>query len=144
VSSVSAYTARLEKHNADVDDNFVSCLMFTDGTVGTLCASWTVKGMNANYMILHCANGTLQIGVQEGRPLFAQLVRPECEIEFDIPQPLNNYPGTWGIDVSGAFARAARGLEPPFCTGEDGLKALAIVLAAERSHLTRRAVNVTQ
>lgn len=142
VAEISAYTACLEKKGADVEDNFVSCLTFTDGTVGTLCASWTIKGMGASYTILHCSNGTLQIFVQEDRPLIARLKNPECEIVFDVPPPLNNYPGTWGLDVSGGFVRAAMGVEEPFCNGEEGMKSLDIIFAAEKSAQTRRSVKL--
>ena len=142
VAEVSAYFARLEKKNADVEDNFVSCLKFTDGTVGTLCASWTVKGMEANYTILHCANGSLRICELPGRPLVANLVKPECEIVFNVPPPVTNYEGSWGIDVSGAFVRACLGLEKPFCPGEEGMKSLEVILSAEKAALTGRSVKL--
>lgn len=144
VGEIAAYTACLEKRGADVEDNFVSALKFTDGTVGTLCASWTIKGMDASYTILHCENGTLQVGVQESKPLIARLIKPDCEIVFDLPAPLNDYPGTWGLDVSGGFVRAAMGLEKPFCTGEEGRKSLEVIFAAEKSFLTRKSVKVKQ
>lgn len=142
VAEISAYAARLEKRGADVEDNFVSCLKFTDGTVGTLCASWTIKGMNANYIILHCENGTLQVGVQDDKPVLVRLANPECEIVFEVPPPLNDYPDTWGLDVSGNFVRAAMGLEEPFCTGVEGMKSLEIIFAAEKSFLTGRSVKL--
>jgi predicted dehydrogenase len=134
--------ANLEKKGSEVDDNLVSCFTFTDGTVGTLCASWTIKGMAASYTILHCANGTLQVALQEHKPLIARLKNPECEIVFDLPPPLNNYPGSWGADVSRGFVRAAMGLEEPFCSGVEGVKSLDIIFAAEKSALTGRSVKL--
>ncbi len=142
VAEISAYTACLEKKNSDVEDNFVSALRFTDGTVGTLCASWTVKGASASYTILHCENGTLQVGVQPDKPLVAYLTKPACEIVFDLPPPLSEYPGSWGLGVSEGFVRAARGLESPFCTGEEGRRSLEIIFAAERSFLSGKSVKV--
>ncbi|MFA6244309.1 MAG: Gfo/Idh/MocA family oxidoreductase [Candidatus Hydrogenedentales bacterium] len=142
IAHISAYMTNLEKKNSTVDDNLVSCFTFTDGTVGTLCASWTVKGMDASYTIFHCANGTLQVALQEDMPLIARLKNPECEIIFEVPAPLNNYPGTWGVDVSGGFVRAALGLEKPYCSGEEGRKSLEVILAAEKSALTGRSVAV--
>ncbi|MDZ4858332.1 MAG: Gfo/Idh/MocA family oxidoreductase [Candidatus Hydrogenedentes bacterium] len=142
VADISAYTACLEKKKCDVEDNFVSALRFTDGTVGTLCASWTIKGTSASYTILHCENGTLQVGVQPDKPLVAHLVKPTCEIVFDLPAPLSDYPGSWGLGVSAGFVRAALGLEEPFCTGEEGRKSLEIIFAAERSFNTGKSVKV--
>jgi UDP-N-acetylglucosamine 3-dehydrogenase len=136
VAEVSAYTARLEKEKASVEDNFVSCLKFTDGTVGTLCASWTVKGMEANYTILHCTNGTLRVAEIPGKPLVARLHSPECEIEFPVPPPVTNVAKSWGLDVSGKFVRAIRGEEKPYCTGEEGFRSLQVILAAEQSAQT--------
>jgi predicted dehydrogenase len=142
IKEISAYFTRLEKKRCDIDDNFVSCLTFADGTVGSLCASWTVKGMDANYTILHCANGSLRVCELPGKPLVANLVNPECEIVFDVPPPVTNYEGSWGLDISGAFVRACLGREAPFCTGEEGKRSLDVILAAEKSALTGRSVKL--
>jgi UDP-N-acetylglucosamine 3-dehydrogenase len=142
VAEVSAFFERLEKKNTDVEDNFVSCLRFTDGTVGTLCASWTVKGMEANYLILHCANGTLRVGELPGQPLVANLVKPQCEILFQVPPPATNNDESWGLDVSGVFVRSILGIQPQYCTGLDGMKSLEVILAAEKAALTRKTVRL--
>lgn len=143
VAEISAFHDRIEKKNSDVEDNFVSCLKFADGTLGTLSASWTVKGSSAEYTFLHCVNGTLRVSVVPGKPVIANLVNPRCEIVFDPPPPIERYPGSWGIDAGGAFVRAMLGLEKPYCTGEEGMKALAIILAAEKASLTGRRVRVS-
>lgn len=143
VVRVSAYSARLEKKHTDVEDNFVSCLMFEDGTLGTLAASWTTKGVHADYAVFHCANGTLRVNEIPGRPLVANLKKPECEITFDLPPGTYKYEGSWGIDSGGHFIRAVLGLEPPFCTGEDSLKSLQIILAAEESAKTGKSVTLS-
>jgi len=142
VAEVSAFFERLEKKNTDVEDNFVSCLKFSDGTVGTLCASWTVKGMEANYLLLHCTNGTLRVCELPDKPLVANLIRPECEIVFPVPPAATNYDESWGLDVSGAFVRAILGIEKPYCPGEEGKKSLEVILAAEKAALTRRTVKL--
>jgi predicted dehydrogenase len=142
VAEVSAYYTRLEKKNTDIEDNFVSCLKFTDGTVGTLSSSWTVKGMEANYTILHCANGTLRICELPDKPLVANLVNPECEIVFEVPQAITNDQESWGLDVSGAFVRAAMGKEKPYCSAEEGKKSLEVILAAEKAADTGRSIKL--
>lgn len=143
VVSVTAKYGTLEKKKTDVEDNFVSTLQFSDGTLGTLAASWTVKGCEANYLYLHCANGTLLISVDPANPLVAKLVSPACEITFDIPAPPTNESGSWGLAVGTAFTRACLGLEEPFCPGEEGMKSLAVILACEKSADTGKAVKVT-
>lgn len=145
VAEVSAFFDCLEKKGTDVEDNFVACLRFTDGTVGTLASSWTVKGMEANYTILHCANGSLRICAIPDKPLVANLVSPECEIVFDVPEIVTNVDeDIWGLDASGKFVRAAMGREQPYCPGEEGKKSLDVILAAEKAALTRRTVKVNR
>lgn len=141
IAEISAYTAKLEKKGT-VEDNFVSCLKFADGTVGTLCASWTVKGMEANYTIFHCENGTLRVAELPGEPLLAEMVKPQCRISFDVPPALTNVAESWGLDVSGRFVRACRGEEKPYCAGADALKSLEVILAAEKSAQTGKSVKV--
>lgn len=142
VASISGFFERLEKKRASVEDNFVAAMKFTDGTVGTLAASWTVKGAEANYTILHCTNGTLSVCVFPDRPLVANLVNPECEINFDVPPPPDNETGGWGLDIGGHFCRAIKGEEAPYCSGREGMKSLEVILAAERAALTGRTVKI--
>jgi len=142
VKQVTAIYDTLEKKRTDVEDNFASTLIFDDGTMGSLAASWTVKGCEANYLYLHCANGTLMVSVYPDKPLVASLVNPACKIEFDLPKPPSNDEGGWSIDVTGSFLRAALGMEAPFCPGEEGMKSLAVILACEEAAKTGRAVKV--
>jgi len=144
VAEVSAFTACLEKKGSTVEDNFVSCLRFSDGTIGTLSASWTTKGMDADYVILHCANGSLRVNEIPGKPLVANLVDPECTIEFDLPDDLSAYKDSWGLGVSEGFVRAARGEEKPFCPGIEGARSLAVILACEKAAESRKTVKVAQ
>lgn len=142
ITEISAHMGTLEK-KGDVEDNFVSSFKFKDGTLGTVSASWTVKGVDANHTILYCANGTLRVCEIPGRPLVANLVNPACEIDFDLPEAASNEDESWGLDVSGKFIRACLGKEKPFCTGEEGMKSLAVIMAAEKSALTGRNTKVT-
>ena len=59
-----------------------------------------------------------------------------------MPAPLNEYAESWGLDIGGGFTRAILGLEKPYCTGEEGKKALDIILAAEQSADTGRVVRL--
>jgi UDP-N-acetylglucosamine 3-dehydrogenase len=143
VAEVNAFSECLEKKRSSVEDNFVSTLKFTDGTIGTLAASWTVKGMDANYTILHCTNGSLRICLIPGRPLIANLINPECEIVFDEPEAPSNDALGWGLDTGGRFCRAIKGEEPIFCSGVEGMKSLEIILAAEQAAKTGRTVKLS-
>lgn len=141
IVEISAFTARLEKEG-DVEDNFSSTIKFDNGAIGMLGASWTAKGMGSNFIIFHCSNGTLRLHMWPDKPCVAHLVNPRAEINFEIPPPLADYPESWQVDVGGGFARAILGLEAPFCTGEEGMKSLAVIMAAEESARTGCAVRV--
>jgi UDP-N-acetylglucosamine 3-dehydrogenase len=142
IAEVGAFYGTLEKKNTDVEDNFAAALKFVDGTLGTLMSSWTVKGMEANYLILHCANGTLAVNLYPDKPLVAHMVKPACEIVFPMPPAPTNADAGWGIDIGGAFCRAVMGLEKPYCTGEEGMKSLAVILAAEKAAQTGKTVKI--
>jgi len=133
VAEVSGFIARLEKQNTDVEDNFVSILKFTDGTVGTLTASWTVKGMETNYTYLYCENGTLAISAIPGRPLVAFLVKPQCTIDFPTPAIQTNIQDSWRLGVIDNFVAAIQGKALCLVPGEEGRAALEIILAADQS-----------
>jgi predicted dehydrogenase len=135
VAEVGAFMAQLHKHG-DVEDNFVACLHFESGAVGTLASSWTIYGHDANFVHIHCEKGTLKVGTYRDRPVVAGLTDPACEITFDPPPSPNDYPGTWQMDASGHFLRACMGVEEPFCTGEEGMRSLAILTAAEKAAQT--------
>lgn len=142
IAEISAFYSRLEKQKASVEDNFAACIKFDDGTLGTFGASWTFKGLGADYFYLHCANGSLRIQVVPDKPVWGHLHKPGGEIIFEVPAPLNDYPESWGLDVGGGFVRAILGQEKPFCTGEEGKKALDIILAAEKAADTGRVVKL--
>lgn len=133
IAEINAFVERLEKKRSDVDDNFVSSFKFEDGTIGTLGASWTIKGLPANYILFHCANGSLKVGVEKDRPVLAGLKDPSGEINFEPPPAIVKYENTWGLDVSGHFVRACLGEIEPFCSGEEGMQSLQIILAAEKA-----------
>lgn len=143
IVDISGFCECLEKPHCDVDDNFAAAIKFDDGTIGMVGSSWTAKGLGSDFTIFHCANGTLRVNLWPGQPCVAHLLSPKTEMVLEIPPPLNTYEGSWGLDVGGAFARAALGLEAPFCSGEEGMRSLAVILAAEKAAQTRRTVKVS-
>jgi predicted dehydrogenase len=142
VESVSGYTSREEKQNTDVEDNFVSVLRFTDGSLGTLTTSWTVKGMETNYTYIYGSNGTLAVAVIPGRPLVAFLSKPACVIDFPVADVRNNAETRWRLGVVDNFAATILGRAQCLVPAEEGRKALAIILAADEAARTGKTVKV--
>lgn len=142
IVEVSAFTETLDTKSCDVEDNFAACIKFDDGAIGTLGASWTARGLGTDHVILHCERGTLRVQLWEGKPCVAHLANPECEINFDLPEPHNHYPDSWGMDAGGKFAKACLGLEEPFCSAEEGKKSLEVILACQKAATTGRRVKI--
>ena len=142
VDEVSAYTTRSEKEGGDVEDNFVSVLRFTDGTVGTLSTSWTVHGTEINYTYLFCANGTLMISVLPDKPLVAYMSKPKSTIVFDVPGMQTNVQETWDLGITRNFLAAIQGREKCLVPGEEGKAALDIILACDEAARTGKSVKV--
>lgn len=142
VAAVFAFKSRQEKRHTDVEDNFVSVLRFTDGTLGTLTTSWTVRGMETNYTYLYCEKGTLAISVIPGRPLVAFLSDPECVIDLPVPAIQTNIEDTWQLGIVDNFAASILGREKCLVTGEEGRKALEIILAADKAGETGKTVKL--
>lgn len=141
-AEVNAFVENVDNPKSDVDDNLVSCVKFTDGSVGTICASWTAYGKGVDYTIFHCEMGTLRVQMWPDKPCVAHLHTPTCEIVFEPPAPAGDYAGSWGLDAGGRFARACLGLEEPFCTGEEGKRSLELILAMEKAAQTGRVVKL--
>jgi predicted dehydrogenase len=142
VAEVAAFVSREEKTHTDVEDNFVSILRFTDGTVGTLTTSWTVKGMETNYTYLYGEKGTLAISVIPDRPLVAFLNNPRCVIDLPVQAIQNNLEDTWRLGVIDNFAASILGKEKCLVPAEEGRKALEIILAADESARTGKTVKL--
>jgi predicted dehydrogenase len=142
VDEVNAFYACNEKEVGDVEDNFVSTLKFTDGTLGTLSTSWTVKGAESNFTYLYCANGTLAIAAIPGRPLVAFLVKPKCTIDFDVPPMQSNKDGAWTLGPIRNFLDSVQGKAKCLVPGEDGKAALDIILACDEAARTGKTVKL--
>jgi len=142
VAEVSAYTTTTEKEGTDVEDNFVSVLRFTDGTIGTLSTSWTVHGTEINYTYLYCANGTLMIAVLPDKPLVACMSNPKSTIVFDVPGMQSNDQAAWNLGITRNFLAAIQGKEKCLVPGEEGKAALDIILACDKSARTGKSVKL--
>lgn len=142
VAEISGFYGTLDKKKTDVDDNFVSSLKFESGALGMLGASWTAYGESVDYIYLHCTNGVLRVNVDPNEKVVADIVKPQAHIVFDLPDPLSTYEGSWELGVGGAFGRAVLGLEAPYCTGDEGMRSLAIILAAEQAADSGRTVKI--
>lgn len=133
IKYVTAKIATLNKRTPEgelinLEDNAFCILESASGIVGTLEASWTHYGKGNNSVLLSCENGIL-----EGDTKTVLITMKDGSQEM-----INVEKGASGM--AEAFAHCITTNTPPSIDGEEGKKALAIVLKCiESSELNSRA-----
>ena len=145
VSRVNAYLGTLDKRDKNgnligVDDNAICIYQMTDGTVGTMTASWTMYGLEDNSTVLYGTDGVLYI---YDHPEYSiRLVRKNGEqalYALDHIQTNDHQTKSGVIDL---WISCIEHNTPPEISGEDALHAMKAVFAALRSAETEKTVEV--
>lgn len=145
VSRVNAYLGTLDKRDKNgnligVDDNAICIYQMTDGTVGTMTASWTMYGLEDNSTVLYGTDGVLYI---YDHPEYSiRLVRKNGEqvlYALDQIQTNDHQIKSGVIDL---WISCIEHNTPPEISGEDALHAMKAVFAALRSAETGKTVEV--
>ncbi len=126
--------AATRKYAVELEDTAHVSLRFVTGAIGTVEVAWTATGWEEAFSI-YGTGGALEYTNRSGTPIMRHVHRSS--------------PGTtWGeTDVSEhriagdpshsrhvrAFLAAVRGEQPVLCSGEDGLEAMRLILAAYES-----------
>lgn len=143
VAEVSAFRGTLDKKYPDgspvnVSDNMVAILRMKSGVLGTATFSWTYYGNEENGTILYGDEGVMRIYED---PVYSIRIEKRngerTDYKVDAIQTNDNQTKSGVID---AFVESVLSGTPSPVTGEDGLKALQIVLAAIESADTGRHV----
>jgi predicted dehydrogenase len=129
VTDVSAFVRRPAPDA--VEESGTVALALRGGGVGTLSASWAVRGTADHQLLVHGTGGTLT--VERGQAV----VRPATGGDKVVLEPPAPAP-----DLLANFVAACRGEASAVVTPTDGRDALAIIEAAYRSAAERRAVPV--
>ena len=136
ITEVSAMTVTLDKKDdteklIEIDDNAICILKSQRGIVGTLSASWTYYGDEDNSTVVYCTGGAVKICSDRD---YSLIVEKGCS-EKIFYKLGNIYTNDCQTDskVIDAFVKCIiRGERPPV-SGNDGLKALKVVLACIKS-----------
>jgi UDP-N-acetylglucosamine 3-dehydrogenase len=142
IIEASAFVEQIAKPQGDVDDNAVCLLRARSGAVGTLTASWTHSPGEDNGTILYGTKGILRIGTERSFPLVVNLMTGENQYFETGRIQSNEAGGQSDSGVSRAFIRAITTGTPPEIDGEQGRRALAVILACLESAETKRHVAV--
>lgn len=142
IVQVSAFVDHIAKPFGDVDDNAVCLLRTRSGAFGTMTASWTHNPGEDNATIIYGTRGIIRIGSDPKFPLQVNLANGENQY-FQVGSLQTNADGGQSdTGIVRAFVNSVRTGAKPEISGEEGRRALAVVLACLESSEMGRHVNV--
>lgn len=145
IDEVSAFVSTLDKLNEkeqliDVDDNAVCILKSKRGVIGTLCASWTYYGQGDNGTEIRCTKGVMKLYKDPAYDIVIKMDNGDEEF-YKVGAIATNEKQT-ASGISDMFINSILENEPPEISGEEGLKALEIVLACMKSQEEGRIIKI--
>lgn len=142
VADVFARAATL-KFATEVEDTAITSLRFASGALAEVETQWTNTGGEIAFAV-YGTNGAIEYTNRSGRPVMRWFHREPGAPDGAEPE-VTAWESNQGQDHTravAAFVQAIRGDGPVICTGEDGLAAARIVLAAYESAISGRSVRV--
>ena len=140
VADVASFIGTLHKEGTEVDDNATCLLRMKSGAIGTLVASWTQYKGGDNSTILWCENGVMKIGTVEGNEVIVELTDGTVETYQVGMMSTNEKQVPSG--VIDTFVESITTNTPPTISGEEGLRAVKVILGAFESQKTGRVVQL--
>jgi len=138
VVEVTGFVGTLEK-DIEVDDNVMTLMRFEDGTFAFFQASWSVKPMGDSSLTIHGEKGVLRLRRDPQHPIVLEL---QTEEGFpDLQYPEVGSPGPWGT-ACGHFVECLAQGKKPMVSGEDGKRALEVILATFKSSETGQSIRL--
>jgi predicted dehydrogenase len=131
-TKIIAQKTTLEKQG-DVEDNSQALVQFNNGALGTINTSWTCHGTEDNSFSAFCENGVLRLSVEPGAPVVVYHKDSKEREVFDVGEIVANTETKWTLGVIQDFVDAILGRKPNPIPGEEGYKALEMVIAMEQS-----------
>ncbi len=129
VSEAHVITGSIAKDNSLFEDNALLSLKMENGVIGSITASWSYVHPDFS-TVIHCEKGTIHI---ENDPTYPLIIKfsDGTALNYDIPSLLSyekQLPGRSQV-VSSFIDSIVQHKAPPV-TGNDGLRALKVVLEA--------------
>ncbi|KZE13192.1 Gfo/Idh/MocA family protein [Priestia aryabhattai] len=142
IVEVGAFVESNAKDFANVDDNAVCVLKTESGIIGTLAASWAYNGKEDNSTIVYGEKGTLRLEDDPTYSLVAQYATGEV-VNYELGKiQSNDEGGQSNSHVIEQFVDAVAEEKESPVPGEEGLKSLAVILAALKSSQTKQITRV--
>lgn len=142
VEEIFARTATL-KFDIEVEDTAHASLKFESGALGQVETAWTATGWEEGFWI-YGTKGALEYTNRYGRPVLRHSYRTSPGTTWAEPDHADY---TFAGEPNhtrhvGNFLAAIRGERTVICTGQDGLEAVRLVLAAYHSARTGEPVRL--
>lgn len=144
IVEVGSFVETSAKDFADVDDNAVCVLKTESGIIGTLAASWAYVSKEDNSTIIYGEKAILRLEDDPTSSLVAQYAHGEV-VKYELGKiQSNDEGGQRNSHVIEKFVDSIlKGQEPPV-SGEEGMKSLAVILAALESSETKQIVRIKE
>ena len=144
VLEAGAFVDTLAKRNEkgeiiSVDDNAVCILRMSNGAMGQLTASWTYTNED-NITVIYGSKGQMTLGANPAFPV--EVVLKNGEVAQYKVGGVSTNEAQLPSGIPDAFIDAILDDTEPAISGQEGLKALAIVLACLKSAETKQIVKV--
>ena len=138
VADVFARAATL-KFQAEVEDTAIASLRFARGALGQVETQWTATGWEMSFAV-YGTQGALEYSDRNGRPVLRWFHRDGGTTSLGRARdpapgraaPARTTPGPWPRSSA-----AVAGVGPVICSGEDGVDAVRLALAAYAERLSR-------
>lgn len=142
ITEVGAFIETSAKSFADVDDTAVCVLKTESGTIGTLAASWSYVGKEDNSTIIYGEKAILRLEDDPTYSLVAQYANGQV-VKYELGKIQSNDSGGQNSShVVDHFVECVVEDKQPLITGEEGMKSLAVILAALESNETKTITRV--
>lgn len=139
VEEVKAFSSSRDKKLENGDfveayDNSICLLQTKSGIIGTLTASWTYYGGLDKSTVIYCSNGTVEIYNHPEIPLIVtKNTKEKICYSFDTQSRSG---------IADSFINSIINGTPPDIPGEEGLRALKVVIACTRAYEENKTAEV--
>ena len=142
IVEAAAFVGHLYKPMGDVDDNAVCILRTESGSLGTLTSSWTHNPGEDNATTLYGSKGILRLGSDPNYSVIVELADGEKQY-FKVGKiQTNDSGGQSDSGVIKAFIESIQTNTPPAISGEEGRRALGVILACLKSSESKQYARV--
>ncbi|QGQ44292.1 Gfo/Idh/MocA family protein [Metabacillus sediminilitoris] len=142
IVEVGAFIETTAKDFADVDDTAVCALKTESGIIGTLAASWSYTAKEDNSTIIYGEKAIIRL---EDHPTYSLIVHYSNGevVNYELGKiQSNDEGGQKTTHVIDHFVDSVTQNTEPLISGEEGMRSLAVILAAIKSNDTKTIAKV--